>query len=252
MRTSFPVVGAGSNSNGTKYILFVAVAVGVIANVAVASFLIPGSAILSQPSPISCGEYIVCNGTGCADVNCVDTSVTENTPQNVIIAGDDIYHDEQPAHTPPPLPSIAEIKMNLISQSQARNKSLFYSGPGGYLKYAIPRSKEMGRYTWDDFFLDPQYLKAWSNAPASDFRKLEDNASAALAELSSEVVYVLLPNDTNGRVWFKGTVWARIEWPALLNNPAVTKIMRIDPDGDQEEEIYSKEVINGLEESISV
>jgi hypothetical protein len=55
MPTSFPVVGAGSNSHGTKYILFVAVAVGVIANVAVASFLIPGSAILSQPSPISVG-----------------------------------------------------------------------------------------------------------------------------------------------------------------------------------------------------
>lgn len=141
--------------------------------------------------------------------------------------------------------------MNLISQTQARNKSLFYSGPGGYLKYAIPRSKEMGRYTWDDFFLDPRYLKAWSNASASDFRKFEDSVSAALAELSSEVVYVLLPNDTDGIVWFKGTVWDRIEWPALLNNPAVTKIMRIDPDSDNEEEIYSKEGANDWQVSLS-
>jgi hypothetical protein len=53
-------------------------------------------------------------------------------------------------------------------------------------------------------------------------------------------VYVMLPSDTTGLAWSKGTVWNTHEWPALLQNSAVKKVIRVNPDNDFQEVLIDR------------
>lgn len=133
------------------------------------------------------------------------------------------------------------MKKHMHTQADMANKALFYSGPGGYAKKANDLAKKTGRKLLKDFWIDSKYPDAWQNDIDAS-KQFFDNASAAMAQVSSGVVYVLLPSDTKGTKWNQDTVWAREEWPNLGNgkNPAVTKIVRVNPDNSNEETIYTK------------
>lgn len=129
------------------------------------------------------------------------------------------------------------------SVAQLAGLSLFYSGPSGYARLALARAKTFSpqKKLLKDFWLDPKYPDAWQNDEMAS-KTFFDRASAAMALRSSGDVYVLLPSDTMGTNWFKGTVWDREEWPNLAGgrNPMVNNVYRINPDNSNQERIYHK------------
>lgn len=143
----------------------------------------------------------------------------------------------------PPLPSIDEIKQQL---SVGKDTSLFYSGPGGYNRKARDwaKKKKNGYKILAQNWKDASWQDKWQNDENASV-KFFDLASTAMAELSAGIVYVMLPSDTKGTNWQSDTVWDRAEWPYLRmekgkENPNVEKIIRVNPNNEDEETIYSK------------
>ncbi|KAI9784926.1 MAG: hypothetical protein M1816_000562 [Peltula sp. TS41687] len=137
------------------------------------------------------------------------------------------------ARATPPLPTLAECKQQL---NVAKDNSLFYSGPGGFAKKAKkwatdnkPGYKILGQQ-WKD----TKWQDQWQNDEDVSF-KFFDLASQAMAELSTGTVYVMLPSDTSGTDWWKGTVWDRAEWPNIKH---ADRIIRVNPDNDKQETIW--------------
>lgn len=133
----------------------------------------------------------------------------------------------------PPLPSIKDIQDHL---NVPKDVSLFYSGPGGYAKKARDWAKRSnsGYKILAQLWTDSKYQDKWQDDP--DLSKQFFNlASQAMAELSSGIVYVMLPSKTKGTDWQKDTVWDKYEWPNLPS--AVTEVIRINPDNDDQETI---------------
>ncbi|KAF8060772.1 hypothetical protein FPV67DRAFT_1705482 [Lyophyllum atratum] len=133
------------------------------------------------------------------------------------------------------VPSVQEMKSHL---SISPNKVLFYSGPGGYIDLARKKAASMGLRILEDSWKDKKFPdKYQAGLGPAEMQKFWDNASQALAQASSGTVHVLLPADTVGTNFFKGAIWARIEWGALQRNGAVTKVIKINPDNKEEEVI---------------
>ncbi|KAI9035079.1 uncharacterized protein KD926_004644 [Aspergillus affinis] len=137
------------------------------------------------------------------------------------------------------VPSIARIKEELKNKT-VKDSCLFYSGPQGYSyssKATQWRNKPENRQyrllnmNWKI----PEWTDQWKDD--EDIKVLDKRASQAMAELCAGEVVVILPSNTKGTVWHKGTVWDKYEWPNLSS--AVTKVTRINPDND------NKEVIKG-------
>ncbi|KAF5376869.1 hypothetical protein D9615_007262 [Tricholomella constricta] len=130
-------------------------------------------------------------------------------------------------------PSVQELKKHL---SVSPSKVLFYSGPGGYIDRARARAAKMGLKILEDSWKVKTYPDTFqaSLSPA-EMSKFWDNASQALAELSSGTIYVLVPEDTVGTNFFSKAIWARIEWPSLQKNSAVAKVVKIFPENDKQE-----------------
>ncbi|RDB21233.1 hypothetical protein Hypma_011923 [Hypsizygus marmoreus] len=174
-----------------------------------------------------------------------------STHQRVVIS-----HDASSIHARAPasgtkaaitkIPSVEEIKPNLRT---APNKLLFYSGPGGYINLASARAKSMGLKILEESWVNPTYPDKYSIGP--DSKKFWDNASQALAEKAAGTVYVLLSSDTKGTNFFPGAIWARVEWPTLTKNRAVTKIVKINPDNDSQEVIFPQASSGSLSRSPS-
>ena len=124
------------------------------------------------------------------------------------------------------------------------NKAVFYAGPGGYHKKSVDwiekkasqsSASDSGYKNWSDFWEDKSLLGQYKGDAGLLF---DTRASEAMAKLASGEVHVLLPSDTKGTEWTKGTVWDVNEYPNL--GAAVTKIIRVNPDNDEEEEIPKK------------
>jgi len=122
------------------------------------------------------------------------------------------------------------------------NKVMFYSGPGGYFAKARAMGASMGGLKiLKDWWKDKRFPDLYhANLPAAKMKKFWDNASVALAELSSGTVYVLLPANTVGTNFFPGTVWQRLEWNTLQKNSAVKKVVKLNPDNTKHEVIKGK------------
>lgn len=58
-------------------------------------------------------------------------------------------------------------------------------------------------------------------------------ASRAMAELSSGIIYIMLPSDTQGTGWWYESLWNLYEWPSL--GSAVTEVIRVNPDNNHQE-----------------
>lgn len=81
---------------------------------------------------------------------------------------------------------------------------------------------------------DKSYPSLWQNNEdlSEEFFAL---ASRAMAELASGTVHVMLPSDTQGTNWWRGTVWDLYKWPHLSSD--VTEVIRVNPDNDHEQTI---------------
>ncbi|GLB40962.1 hypothetical protein LshimejAT787_0901770 [Lyophyllum shimeji] len=118
------------------------------------------------------------------------------------------------------VPTAQALKQQLRVQP---GKVLLYAGPGGYIGQAN------------------EYIKKQEATPGAEhptqMPAFWDNASKALAEMASGTVYVLVPKNTAGSNFHKGTILNRIEWPALLRNHKVTKVVKVNPDNGRQEVI---------------
>ena len=122
--------------------------------------------------------------------------------------------------------------VTVIMLKTGKDTYLFYSGPGGYTaKAAIWRNKLANRQyrilsmLWKDEYKDyPDTFKG------KDKTLFDRRASQAMAENAEGVVYVMLPDDTQGTNWLTGTVWDKYEWPNLSS--AVIRVVRINPNDD--------------------
>ncbi|KNZ77236.1 hypothetical protein J132_06231 [Termitomyces sp. J132] len=143
-------------------------------------------------------------------------------------------------------PNVEQMKGHLKVEP---DKSFFYSGKGGFAKAARTRAKGMGRTILRDAWWDHQkniQSTSWQdeqvkNLSPDEADKFFDNASKAHAEMSSGTVYVLLPPDmVEPKKFHPTSVWARIEWPALLSNPNVKKVIMVNPNDTLEKVLYDK------------
>ena len=137
--------------------------------------------------------------------------------------------------TPPPLPTVDECKAQL---NLAKDTSLFYAGPNGYAKKArewIKADQSRKNYQiMGQKWKDSSWQNQWQKDPDIS-KKFFDICSQAMAEGSSGTVYVMLPSDTKGKDWHKGTVWDEYEWPHL--GSGVSKVIRVNPDNNDQETI---------------
>jgi hypothetical protein len=148
-----------------------------------------------------------------------------------------------PAAADEPLPTVEEI-MGIMNNPTG--KYLFYAGPGGYLQKANEWNNKQIRgnrpetkgYKKLDQSLSQEYMDKWTvNKPDGVFNA---RASQAFAKKAEGVVYVLLPKETVGDNWWKGSVWDKTEYPSLDLGGKVTKLVKVNPDDDTEEVIYPK------------
>ena len=135
----------------------------------------------------------------------------------------------------PKLPSVSDCKAQL---KMGDDTSLFYSGPGSYAGKAKKwRNADKSRSSYKilgEKWVDPKWQDKWQNDETVS-KEFFNICSQAMAEASSGTVYVMLPSDTKGTDWHKGTVWDKFEWPNL--GSGVTKVIRVNPDNDNSETI---------------
>ena len=128
------------------------------------------------------------------------------------------------------VPSVEEIKQRF---RVPRGGHLFFSGGLGP-RIASRVARSMGLSILEDFWDSPHYTDAWIGGPnESDFWGV---ASRAFAEKASGTVYVLLPKHSTNFPTSK--FWTEVEWPTLMGNKHVKKVMRINPDDAVEEVLY--------------
>ncbi|KAK7451688.1 hypothetical protein VKT23_012366 [Stygiomarasmius scandens] len=204
--------------------------------IAAFALLFLSSPSLSNPLPLKHGT-IQAGGGGRSTIRSSPSAGTRSTRSSTTVSSPTA---SSPPATPrtPAVPGTAEIKTHL---SVAPDTSLFYSAsngqpPEGSARQASEwaKKKKNGYKILARMWKDSNYQNTWQN-DATLSKEFFDNASEAMAELSSGTVYVMLPPSTqaDGKDWWSGSVWARKEWPALQNNPAVTKVIRIDPAGNE-------------------
>jgi hypothetical protein len=126
---------------------------------------------------------------------------------------------------PGPVPSVEECKTH-FKITPPSNGSVFYTGGTWQEATNFAHGSNPQKYILTDM-LDsiqdsncPPY-STWTDAERAQFW---DNASQAMAELSLDVTFVVMPP---GFVDYS-TVWARIEYPALVANFYVYRIWRVD------------------------
>ncbi|KAK1139413.1 hypothetical protein N8T08_000776 [Aspergillus melleus] len=134
------------------------------------------------------------------------------------------------------VPSIARIKEE-IKDKTGKDSCLFYSGPDGYIaKAAQWRNNPESRRRYRILAMNWRKLNWDDQFEGADRIVVDRRASQAMAELCVGEVVVMLPSNTKGTNWKKGTVWDKYEWPNLSS--AVTKVTRVNPDNDDEEVIW--------------
>ena len=142
---------------------------------------------------------------------------------------------------PKELPSIAAIENELKA---GNNNCMFWSGVSGAdgtWYRAAERGYQFGGYkTLSNLWKDPEWHTPYVSWPLKQSRKNDmfwEAASRAMANKCAGTVYVMLPQvqpHQNGRMWNADTIWDKIEWPVLVANPRVLKVIRLNPNSPDE------------------
>jgi len=170
-----------------------------------------------------------------------DVRLSSHGPYDVTLYGQDSVVPTTPPEGALILPRAPRVPVKTLSVEELKkemtvpaDKVLFYSGPDNYMAIAAREAKDRGLKILQDLWNVPGFAKG---QPRTFF----EPASKALAQSCKGTVYVLLPSDTTGTKWLPGTIWDKVEWPTLIKNPAVTKIVRL-----KEKDAHSQEVIHPL------
>ncbi|MCJ1349316.1 hypothetical protein MMC31_007552 [Peltigera leucophlebia] len=151
----------------------------------------------------------------------------------------------------PDVPSIAEIEAKIREFGRVGSRdSLFYNGFGGggaiakskcWYDAKIPKPNR--GYVMFDEIVDPGWDLAQGAAifqgprGSSGLDAYQKRESQAFAQLSQGTVYFLTPK---GNTPGADTAWAGWEFPALTRNTAVDQVIRVDPEDNSQQIIWSK------------
>ncbi|KAG6836363.1 hypothetical protein H0H93_008864, partial [Arthromyces matolae] len=168
------------------------------------------------------------------------TTSRQSTPAPDSAAPEAPSHDHTIPSSEPVFPTIPTVEQFMEHMKVPKNKALFWSGrkADDYENKALERSKHEGWTVIAEAWWDHkkslkdhgQWAHPWLSGFAEDPSELKqfwDNASKAFAQLAEGEVHVLLPENV---VRHPGTVWDRIEWPALAGNKKVTSVIKVTPD----------------------
>ncbi|KAH5056174.1 hypothetical protein HBH96_120210 [Parastagonospora nodorum] len=133
-------------------------------------------------------------------------------------------------------PSDADIRENM--NTIAKDSCIFYAKVGSEAQVTKKRDERdylSGYKILEDTWKDRGYPgRAIAGIPGSRRErpnKFFRRASRVLAEDCSGIVYVFLP-EGSGSDWsddlYKGSIWKDDEWPALVANGGVSKVIRLD------------------------
>ena len=133
-----------------------------------------------------------------------------------------------------PYPKLDECNSKVKTES---DKSLFYTGYGGYGLTGVQLrayKKQQGLHVVGDAFTYPSGFVDPDLSLDNDayYARFVDDFSTAFATHSSGEVFLLLSFDTDANNPDNGhctTTWYRVEYPALKQNSAVTKITQVNP-----------------------
>jgi hypothetical protein len=120
----------------------------------------------------------------------------------------------------------------------AKDSCIFYAKVGTepqVIKKRNERDYLSGYKILEDTWKDKGYpRRAWAGIPGSTRErpnKFFRRASRVLADDCSGIVYVFLP-EGSGSDWsgdlYKDSIWKDDEWPALVANGGVSKVIRLD------------------------
>ncbi|KAG6849026.1 hypothetical protein H0H93_011939 [Arthromyces matolae] len=195
--------------------------------------------------PKSGGHNTASNHAGAVSHTIVNnhaaTTSRQSTPAPGSVAPEASSHDHD-SHIPssePVFPTIPTVQQFMEHMKVPKNKALFWSGRSAddYENKALKRSEHEGWTVIAEAWWDPKknpknhgkWAQPWLTGFQHDNSKLKqfwDNASQAFAQLAEGEVHVLLPENV---VRHPGTVWDRIEWPALAANKKVTRVIKVTP-----------------------
>ena len=128
---------------------------------------------------------------------------------------------------PPPTTDqiIPHFKSNTLP-----NNSLYWSSGGAagdWVNISNGYAQMVNRFTLDLLWKDKQFVTQWTTPPQtqSEIWEFWDNASRAMARISSQLAYML----TTPKGPSPGSTWERVEFPELTKTGTkVTKICRVN------------------------
>jgi hypothetical protein len=136
----------------------------------------------------------------------------------------------------PPVPSGEEMKRHF---SVPPSKSFFFSigcRTDDCLDIVDERARAEGLQTIRMSWYDPAYPYTWDDGGAIA-AQFFNTVSLAFSEVSSGIIYVLLPKD---QTFPPNSTWTTIEWPALMRNKKVEKIIKLNPVNTIREVLYPR------------
>ena len=138
------------------------------------------------------------------------------------------------------VPTITKIKEHFNVEGLP-NTALFWSSCGTgvgdtWKDLSNAYANSVHRLTLDLMWKDAwyeQFIRA--NSTDGDVREFWNRASEAMADISSGVVYVLLPPTGGPRTWSECSTWNLVEYPVLITKGNVNKICRVNYNSNTEE-----------------
>ncbi|KAG5635489.1 hypothetical protein H0H81_011044 [Sphagnurus paluster] len=105
--------------------------------------------------------------------------------------------EDEPVHLVSPLPTVEDIMECMHNRFEL---------------VAAEYGEKHGLMTHEEFWTDRRYVAEWQGNREFWIRA-----------------------NTSGTEWKKDGVWNTVEWPILLDNPDVTRVIRVNPDNDRQE-----------------
>ncbi|KAL8958294.1 MAG: hypothetical protein Q9183_005867, partial [Haloplaca sp. 2 TL-2023] len=157
---------------------------------------------------------------------------------------DDVELEEQPAvpvfECGPDIPSVAECEGMIRRHGQVTTKtSIFYTGLDGRVDVGeIVLWDNVVDIRWYDAqaeaiqLANPNLNPSASTGPFQDFQK---RLSQAFGQAAQGTAYICMPDEEDANnVFRQEKAWGGWEYPALTRNQQVTRVLRLDPNKNNE------------------
>ena len=126
-------------------------------------------------------------------------------------------------------PSAGELARQFTNQGVGEN-TVFWTGPKKVNRIQAFSSSLTPKGKWYDDVINDKVMQDLKNLCGSDRDeqwKIVQRISEGLAIASSDTAYVLIAKGEDPKQG--DSVWKRVEFPALMRNTLIKKIVRVDP-----------------------